>query len=378
MKSRILYLDNAASEKVDRRVADAMQKYFLDEYGNASSVHEIGENARKAVEASRKSIANYIDAKPEEIIFVSGGTEANNLALQGVALANSSKKKVIVSAIEHASVLEVCEFMKNKGYDIVKIPTDKYGIIDIAGLEKEIDSDTLLVSIMHVNNEIGVVQDIKKIGELCRRKGVYFHSDCVQSIGKEKIDVVKMGIDLLSASAHKTGGPKGIGFLYVKNGVKIKPIIYGGGQERGLRSGTENVPGIVGFAKALELASKINKNKVEAIRDKLINGLRKISGRINGSIENRIYNNVNVSFPGIDGETLVLFLSHKGIYTSTGSACSSRMSKESHVLKSLGLNEKEIKGSLRLTIGEDVNEKDIDYIIDEISKVVKRLKEIRV
>lgn len=356
-----------------------MNKFLIQEYGNPSSIHEFGENARKAVDEARRKLASLISAKSNEIIFTSSGTESNNLAIQGLALAYPLKKKIVISAIEHASILETCNYMKSKGYDIVRIPVNNEGIINIDKLENELNkysNNILLVSIMHINNEIGVVQDIGRIGRLCREKGVLFHTDAVQSFAKEKIDVRKMNIDLLSASAHKIHGPKGVGFLYIRDGVKIKPIIQGGGQEKGIRSGTENVAGIAGFAKAAEISDKINranKKKIINLRDKLMNELEKIGGKINGTKINRIYNNVNVSFKGIDGETLVLFLSHKGIYASTGSACSSRQAKESQVLKAIGLSESEIKGSLRLTLNEDMNEKDVGYVVKTISNIIKKL-----
>src|SRR3989338_6305160 len=373
MKS-ILYLDTAATSPIYSAVVAEMNNIIKNNYGNPSSIHFQGERARKLLEESRKKIALSINANPEEIYFVSGGTEANNLALQGLAIANPEKKKIIVSAIEHASVLEVCNSLKKWGYQIVKIPVDKSGTIDFNDLKREIDDNTLLVSIMHVNNEIGVIQDIEKIGAICKTHKAFFHTDAVQSFGKEKIDVKRMQLSLISASAHKIGGPKGIGFLYVNQNVKISPIIHGGGQERGIRSGTENVPSIAGFSKALELIEKTNKIKIKKIRGKLIQGLDKIGGKINGSLEKRIYNNINVSFSGIDGETAVIFLSERGIYVSTGSACSSSASKESHVLKALGLKEEEIKGSIRLTFGNSIKEKDANFIIKEIDKVVKRLR----
>jgi len=370
----IIYLDNAAAAKVYPEVAEEMKKYLTDEYGNPSSIHQLGDRAAEAIKMAREKIAKEIGAKPWEIIFTSGGTEANNLAINGLSIANNKKKKIIISSIEHPSVSELCKFLQNWGYKIVEIPVDKEGIIDISKLEKEIDAETLLVSIMHVNNEIGTMQDIKKIGEICKQKRVYFHTDAVQSFGKLNIDVKNMNIDMLSASGHKIGGPKGIGFLYVREGIKISPIMIGGGQERGFRSGTENVPGIAGFAKALEIAKKVNKDKIIKLRYTLIFELEKIGGKINGSKTKRIYNNVNVSFPGIEGDTAVVFLSQKGIMCSTGSACKSKNLKESHVLSALGLTKKEIAGSLRFTLNEDISEKDINYIVSEVDKIVKKLR----
>jgi len=370
---KIIYLDNAATTRVYPKVAEEMQKFLSENFGNPSSIHAFGDRAADAIRIAREKIAKEIGAKPWEIVFTSGGTEANNLVINGLTLANPNKKKIIISSIEHPSMSELCKFLKNWGYKIVEISVDKEGIVDLKKLEKEIDDETLLVSIMHVNNEIGTVQDIKKIGDICRQKKVYFHTDAVQSFAKMKIDVKDMNIDMLSASGHKIGGPKGIGFLYIREGINIKPIMIGGGQERGFRSGTENVAGIAGFAKALDITKKIDKGKIIKLRYKLIFELEKIGGKINGSKINRIYNNVSVSFPGIEGDTAVIYLSERGIMCSTGSACKSKQLKESHVLAALGLNKKEIAGSLRLTLNEYVSEKDIDYAVAEINKVVKKL-----
>jgi len=371
---KIIYLDNAATTKVYPEVAEEMKKYLTEEYGNPSSIHSLGDRAAEAIKIAREKIAKEIGAKPWEIIFTSSGTEANNLVINGLGIANPKKKKIIISSIEHPSVSEACKFLLKWGYKIVEIPVDKEGIVDLKRLEKEIDDQTLLVSVMHVNNEIGTMQDIKRIGEICKQKRVYFHTDAVQSFAKLNIDVSNMKIDLLSASGHKIGGPKGIGFLYIGEGIKISPIAVGGGQERGFRSGTENVPGIMGLAKALELAKKVNKDKIIKLRYALIFELEKIGGKINGSKTKRIYNNVNVSFSGIEGDTAVVYLSEKGIICSTGSACKSKQLKESHVLAALGLTKKEISGSLRFTLNEDISEKDINYIVSEVDKVVKKLR----
>lgn len=374
MKKKEIYLDNAATTCVDKKIVKEMERFYSQEYGNPSSMHEMGEKAFEAMNNSRKKLASEINAKAHEIIFTSGNTESNNLAFFGLARSELDKKrkKIIVSAIEHSSIFEICDALKKEGFFIVEIPGDKEGIVNIDKLKNEIDRDTLLVSVMHVNNEIGVIQDISRIGEICRERGVYFHSDCAQSFGKLKIDVRKMNIDLLTASAHKIGGPKGIGLLYLRNGIKIEPLIYGGGQERGLRGGTENVPAIVGFALALDLAKKINNGKISETRDYFISSLEQLGGRINGSKEKRIFNNLNVSFSEIDGENLVVFLSHKGIYTSTGSACESKKQKESKVLREIGLNKSQINGSLRFSLDSKISKKDVDYVLDEIKKILKR------
>ncbi len=373
-----LYLDETATTKVSAEIFNEMKKYYLEEYGNPSSMHEMGEKALKAINNAREKLSKEINAKPHEIIFTSGGTESDNLAIQGLAKAFPNKKKIIISAIEHAAVMEPCRFLKSQGYKIIKIGVDKTGVIKLDELEKELDNDNkniLLVSIMHVNNIFGTIQDIETIGELCKKGGALFHTDAVQSFGKLDIDVRKMGISLLSASAHKIHGPKGIGFLYLREKIKIKPLIFGGGQENDLRSGTENVPGIMGFAKSLELKKKIQKEKIKELRNKLIEKLEKLGGKISGAKdEKRIYNNIHVFFPGINNETLVLFLSRKGIYVSAGSACDSKKEKEDYVLEALGLDEKERNGSIRITLNEEVNTKDIEFIVKEISLFLKRFK----
>ncbi len=367
-----IYLDNAATTKVNEKVVREMDKYLIEEYGNPSSQHLMGEKAREEIDRARENIAKEINAKPWEIIFTSGGTEANNIAIQGLAKANPEKKKIIISEIEHPSITEPCKHMESLGYKIVKTPVDAKGHVRLDILEKEIDNSTLLVSIMHVNNIIGVVQDISKIIEICKKKGTLFHTDAVQSLGKIGIDVSE-GIDLLSASAHKINGPKGSGFIYIRSGVKVEPIFYGGGQEKGIRSGTENVPGIIGFARALEIQKKVNKDKIKAIRDKIIEGLQNIGGKINGSIEDRIYNNVHVSFPLIESGVLVEYLSKKGIYVSSGSACESKKEMEDRTLKAIGLTSLEAKGSIRITINEELLEEDVGFVLGEIEKGVKKL-----
>ncbi len=371
---REIYLDDAATTRVYPEVVKEMEKYFLKDYGNPSSMHKLGEKARKAMDEARKKIAKEINAKPWEIYFTSGATESNNMALKG--LLNNGKSKIIISAIEHPSVIECARYLEKEGYKIVKVPIDGEGIVDINFLERNIDSDINLVSVIHVNNIIGVIQDLEEIGDICKKKGVLFHTDATQSFGRLNIDVKKMRIDMLSASAHKIGGPKGIGFLYVRDGIKIEPMIFGGGQEKNIRSGTENVPAITGFVKALEIHKKYNKEKIRKLRDKMIAELEEIGGKINGSMkkQERIYNNIHVSFPGISNELLVAFLSEKGIYVSAGSACDSKREKEDHVLKAIGLNEKEIQGSVRITMGEGLKEKDINSVIKVIKSSINGLR----
>ena len=372
-----IYLDNAATTRVYPEVVKEMLPYFKEEYGNPSSLHKLGENAKEAITTARKTLAKEINAKPQELIFTSGGTESNNLAIQGLAKAFPKKKTIIISEIEHPSIQEPCNYLQTQGYNIIKIPVNKEGMINLSILEKEIKNnleDILLVSIMHVNNVIGTIQDTEKIGLICKLHNIPFHTDAAQSFGKLEIDVKKFNIGLLSASGHKIGAPKGIGFLFINEKINISPIILGGGQERNLRSGTENVPSIVAMAEALEITKKINKGKILNIRNKLILELEKIGGIINGSKNSRIYNNIHVSFPDIDADSLVLFLSKKGIYISAGSACESKKEKEDRVLKAIKLSPEYIKGSIRISLNEDIKDKDIPSIIREIEKAIKILK----
>lgn len=354
-------MDNSATTKAYKEVIKVVSEALEQNYGNPSSTHKLGENARNKMNGARIGIAKEINARTEEIVFTSGATESNNLAILGLAKANTSKKTIIISDLEHPSIKGPCERLESEGYNIILIRSDKDGIIDLAELKEKIEDhkDILIVSIIHVNNVLGTIQPIYEIAGMCKSKGILFHTDAVQSLGKINIDV-KKGIDLLSASAHKIGGPKGVGFLYIRNGVKIDPMLYGGGQEKGIRSGTENVPGILGFAKSLEVTKKVNKTKIKKIRDKLMVELENIGGKINGSKEKRIYNNVNISF-SVDSEMLVQYLSSKGIYVSSGSACESK-------------KEKEAKGGIRIVLNEDVTERDIKRVVSEISLAIKKFK----
>jgi len=374
-----IYLDNSATTKTDKEVAKAMLPYFSEKYGNPSSLHEFGKEARGAVEETRKKIAELINASSEEIIFTSGGTESDNLAIKGLAMANPEKKHIITSRIEHPAVLETCRELERQGYKVDYISVDKEGIVNLGELKRKITDKTLLVSIMHVNNEIGTIQPIEEIGKVCRKFNVYFHTDAVQSFGKIDINVKKMNISMLSASGHKINAPKGIGFLYARKGIKLNPLLNGGGHEKNIRSGTENVPGIVGLGKACELSSEKMKNseKVKRLRDKLISELLKTKGaRLNGSREERIFNNVNVSFDNVEGEALLLMLDKEGIAASTGSACSSHSLKASYVLKAIGLSDLQAHGSLRLTLGWENTEKEIDYTLEKINENVNKLRKI--
>ncbi|MDD5254148.1 MAG: cysteine desulfurase family protein [Candidatus Nanoarchaeia archaeon] len=368
------YLDNAATTKVDSEVVKAMKPYFEEKYGNASSLHSFGSEAKKALEESRKKIADKINADPSEIIFVSSGTEADNLAITGIAKLKG-KGHIITSKIEHPAVLETCKELEKNGFDVTYLNVDKDGFVK--DFEKSIKSNTILVSIMHANNEIGTVQDIEKIGKICRSKNIIFHSDCVQSFTKEKIDVKKMSIDLASFSSHKIHGPKGIAALYIKEGIKLKKLMFGGHHEKSIRPGTENIPGIVGFAKAVQIANENDVERIKQMRDKLINGLLKIPDtRLNGDKEKRLCNNISISFRYVEGESMLLYLDEKGIAVSTGSACSSQSLEPSHVLISIGLPHEIAHGTIRYSLSKYTTEKEIEYTIKTTKEVIERLRRI--
>ena len=377
-----IYLDHAATTPVRQEAIKAMQPYFSEKFGNASSLHLFGREARDAVEDARKKIAKIINAEPEEIIFTSGGTEADNMAIKEIAFANKSKERneIITSNIEHDAVIESCKRLERSGFNIKYLDVNKEGIVNMNSLMKNITPKTLLVSVMHANNEIGTIQPIDEIGKICKTRKVYFHTDAVQTFCKEKIDVKKMNIDLLSASGHKIYGPKGIGFLFIKKGTNIQPLLDGGGHEFGMRSGTENVPAIVGFAKAAELAEKEMQKenlRLKKLRDKLIKSILKIKGSmLNGSASKRLSNNVNVSFSGVEGEGIILKLDKQGIAASTGSACSSKSLEPSHVLIALGLSHLEAHGSLRLTLGKSNTDKDSNYLLSVLPKIIEELRMI--
>ena len=371
-----IYLDNAATTKVDEEVIKAMLPFFSEKFGNPNSLHEFGREAKESLELSRNKIAGWLNVKAEEIIFTGSGTESNNLIIKGLAEAYPEKKQIITSVIEHPAILENCKYMEKKGYKLDYISVDSNGRINLEELKSKINANTLLVSVMHVNNEIGSIQPIEEIAEICKGK-CFFHTDAVQSFGK--ISINASGIDALSASSHKINGPKGAGLLYLRKGIKISPLLHGGGQENKIRSGTENIAGIAGFAKAVELAEKKIKNteKIKKLRDMIIEKLLKIPGsRLNGSIENRIFNNINVTFENVEGESLIMLLDKEGIACSTGSACSSHSLKASHVLKAIGLRDEEAHGSLRITLGWDTTEKDIEYAAKKIKEAVEKLRNI--
>lgn len=381
MKKRKVYLDYAATTPVDSRVVRAMLPYFNQYYGNSMSLHEFGFRSSEAVEKAREKIAKFIGAtNSEEVVFTGSATESNNLALKGVAEANPGKRKIIISAIEHDCVRNSAIWLREKGYKLVIIPVNRKGVIDFEVLKREIDEDTLMVSIIHGNNEVGTVQDVGRIGKLCRERGVYFHTDASQSLGKVSINVKKMEIDLLTASSHKIYGPKGAAILYIREGVKINPILHGGGHEGGLRSGTVNVPAIVGMGKAIEILekSKNENQKIEKLRDKLIKGiLEQIPDCwLNGDKEKRLSNNINISFERVEGESILMELSDRGIICSTGSACSSNSLESSHVLLAMGLSAPEAHGSLRFSLGRWTSEADINYVLKVLPLVIKKMRRI--
>ena len=375
-----IYLDNAATTQVDDEVAKAMQPYFNEKYANPSSKNEFGIKAKQAVEKSRKIISDKIGSKSNEIIFTSGGTESNNLALKGLFFANyPAKNHIITTKIEHDSILNVCRWLETKGLKVTYLRVDKDGFVDLRDIEKAITSKTFLVSVIHGNNEIGAIQSIQEIGKKCKNKGVLFHVDACQSFTKVPIDVRKMNIDLMTLNAHKIYGPKGVGALYVCSGIKIIPLLHGGGQEKGLRSGTENVAGIVGFAEAVELTNQKDADNIEKLRDKIIKELLKIPGiKLNGSMQNRLCNNVNISIKDVDGETLLSYLENAEIYASAGSACMSNSNEKSHVLKAIGLNEKEIESSLRISLSKYNTEKEIDFFLEKIKEIIKKLRRAKI
>ncbi len=376
-----VYLDYAGTTPVDKRVLQAMIPYFSKNFGNASSLHKFGQDAKNALEESREKISEVINADREEIVFSSGGTEADNLALKGIAFANKEKgKHIIVSSIEHHAILDTCKWLEKQGFDVSYLPVDKYGFINLENLESTICKDTILVSVMHANNEIGTIEPIEEIGKICHEHDAHFHTDAVQTFGKIPVNVKKMNIDLLTVSSHKIYGPKGVGALYIRKGVKIEPLIHGGGQESNLRSGTENVSGILGFGIASEIAKKEMKKDAKQqikLRDYLIKNVLKIEkSHLNGHPVKRLPNNTNFWFDFIEGESLITHLDFYGIAASTGSACSSKSLEPSHVLLAIGLKHEEAHGSLRLTLGKYTTKRDIDYTLKVLPKVVKRLREI--
>ena len=378
---RRIYMDYAATTPVDPRVFKVMASFFTDKFGNSMSLYSIGQEAKMALEESRATVAGLMNARVNEIIFTGSATESNNFALKGIAFANREKgKHIITSAVEHHCVMESAKWLKKQGFDVTFIPVDKYGLVDPVTVEDAIRKDTVLVSIIHASNEIGTIEPIKEIGEICRNHNVYFHTDAAQSFGKIDFDVKKMNVDLATVSSHKMYGPKGVGALYVKEGVKIEPLLHGGGHEFGLRSSTVNVAGIVGFGEAVKIAKKEMKpeaRRLTKLRDKLIKGVLKIEGsHLNGHPTKRLPNNSNFWFNYIEGEGLVMYLDSKGVAASTGSACSSSSLEPSHVLTAIGLKHEQAHGSLRLSLGRYTAASDVDYVLKNLSEVIERLRKI--
>jgi len=376
----LIYLDNAASTQIHEDVLNSMLPYLKEQYGNPSSLHRYGRLAHKAIEKSRKQIASLINAEPSEILLTSGGTESNNTALQGIAMKNTSGQ-IITSLIEHDAILEPCKKLEQNGFDVDYLPVNEFGMVDSSVLKSHISEKTILVSIMFGNNEVGTIQAISEISQICNENNILFHTDAVQAVGKVPLDVKKLGIDLLSISSHKIYGPKGIGALYIKNGIDIDPMILGGGQEHGLRSGTENVASIVGFGKACEIAkNNLNENifQMKKFRDnlveKVLNEIPEVT--LNGHPQSRLPNNAHFTFLGVNGEDLIIKLDEYGIAASTGSACSVNTQKASHVLQAMGFSLEQITGSLRLTIGIFNDQKEIDQTVDILKKIIQELRAV--
>ena len=375
-----IYLDYAASTPVHPKVAEAMLPYSAAVFGNPSAICSNGQEARKAIETARGKVANLIGARDQEIVFTSGGSEADNFALEGLAFAGEGKlDHIVTSAIEHHAVLETCHFLEKRGLRVTYVPVDRYGLVDPDDVRRAITDKTMLISVMHANNEIGTVQPIAEIGRIAREAGVRFHTDAVQTAGHIPADVNELGVDLLSISGHKFYGPKGTGALFIRKGVRLVPFIHGGGQEQGRRAGTENVPGIVGFGKAAEIAREEmgpESQRLTGLRDRLISSLLEQveSCSLNGHPTKRLPNNVNVGFDFIEGESMCLNLDMEGICVSTGSACSSRNLEPSHVLVAIGLPHVKAHGSLRLTLGKWTAEEEIDRVVEVLPRVVAKLR----
>ncbi|MDD4163329.1 MAG: cysteine desulfurase NifS [Methanothrix sp.] len=377
-----IYMDHSATTPVAPEVLQAMLPFFSDKFGNASSLHSFGLEAKEALEESREKVAKLLGAKPEEIVFTSGGTESDNLALKGIARRNKDKgKHIITTSVEHPAILETCRKLEKEGFSITYLPVTGDGLVDLTALEAAIRPDTILISVMHANNEIGTIQPIEEIGRLAAEKDIYLHTDAVQSVGKIPTDVNALGVDLLSLSAHKLYGPKGVGALYIRKGTKLENIVQGGGHERGLRSGTENVAGIVGLARAGELCSEsmaAEGQRLTELRDRLAGlVLEKVKDAwINGTMKPRLPGSLNFGFSYVEGESLLLYLDSKGIGVSTGSACSSHKLQPSHVLLSLGLRPEECHGSLRITMGRSNTKEEVDYVAECIVEAVERFRGI--
>lgn len=378
----MIYLDNAATTKTAPEVVDAMLPYFSEYYGNASTIYSLGAESKKAMDHARQTIADSLGAKPEEIYFTAGGSESDNWALKATAEAYASKgKHIITTKIEHHAILHTCEYLEKRGFEITYLNVDRDGLISLDELKAAIRPDTILISVMFANNEIGTIEPIAEIGEIAKEHGVLFHTDAVQAYAQVPIHVDEMHIDMLSASGHKLNGPKGIGFLYIRKGVKIRSFVHGGAQERSRRAGTENIPGIVGLGAAVERAMRIMDSKTRKeieLRDYLIGCLENEIPHcwLNGHRTKRLPNNINFSFLFIEGESMLIMLDMKGICASSGSACTSGSLDPSHVLLAIGLKHEEAHGSLRLTLSEDSTKEEMDIVAEEVKKIVQRLRDM--
>ena len=373
-------MDHSATTPVAAEVLEAMLPYFSHRFGNASSLHGFGREAKEALEESRQRVARLLNAHPGEIVFTSGGTESDNLALRGIAYKNrKSGRHIITSQIEHPAILETCHSLEREGFSVTYLPVNREGLIELSELERAIRPDTILISIMHANNEVGTIQPLEEVGRLAADRDIYLHTDAVQTVGKIPVDVEAMGADLLSLSAHKLYGPKGVGALYIRRGTKMQSLSTGGGHERNLRSGTENVAGIVGLARAADLAGEemaAEGQRLSQLRDRLADLVlgRVKDAWVNGSMEKRLPGSLNFGFSYVEGESLLLYLDSKGIAVSTGSACSSHKLEPSHVLLALGLKPEECHGSLRITMGRSNNQEQVDYVAECISEAVERFR----
>ena len=381
MKTRI-YLDNAATTKTSQEVVEAMLPYFTENYGNASSIYEVGQRSKEAITTAREDIAKVLGAKTEEIYFTAGGSEADNWALKAAFEAYSKKgNHIITTKIEHHAILHTCEYLEKKGAEITYLDVDENGLVNLDELQKAIRPETILISIMFANNEIGTIEPVKEIGMIAKEHGVLFHTDAVQAFGQVPIDVDEMNIDMLSSSAHKINGPKGIGFLYIRKGVKIRSFVHGGAQERKRRAGTENVPGIVGYGVAAKRAAEtmeVRTAKERELRDYFIDRVLKEIPyvKLNGDPVKRLPNNINLSFRFVEGESLLIMLDMKGIAASSGSACTSGSLDPSHVLLAIGLPHEIAHGSLRLTLGEDTTKEDLDYTLEQLKEIIGKLRDL--
>lgn len=373
-------MDHSATTPVAAEVLEAMLPYFSQRFGNASSLHGFGREAKEALEESRQRVARLLNAHPGEIVFTSGGTESDNLALRGIAYKNrNSGRHIITSQIEHPAILETCHSLEREGFSVTYLPVNREGLIELSELERAIRPDTILISIMHANNEVGTIQPLEEVGRLAADRDIYLHTDAVQTVGKIPVDVEAMGADLLSLSAHKLYGPKGVGALYIRRGTKMQSLSTGGGHERNLRSGTENVAGIVGLARAADLAGEemaAEGQRLSQLRDRLADLVlgRVKDAWVNGSMEKRLPGSLNFGFSYVEGESLLLYLDSKGIAVSTGSACSSHKLEPSHVLLALGLKPEECHGSLRITMGRSNNQEQVDYVAECIAEAVERFR----